>query len=287
MFPYVREEWKNRHKYIFNDLDRPIVKKRVNLFWTGTYNGKITDHENLGDYLSCIIVESILRDKGLQLDNETDKTYCLYAVGSVIGWGYQDAVIWGSGLLNGKNALRCLRQKLDIRAVRGPCTRYILLRYGIDCPEVYGDPACLLPKYYYPKVEKKYRYSLILHHNSELRNRQDVKSFMEKRQIHYIEIMTTDYKKFVQEILQSETVISSALHGIILAESYKVPTIFLREQLNQDIKFDDWYFSTGRYDYKYVTRLEDALSCDESYVPDIKNMQRNLIESFPYDLWKY
>lgn len=60
LFPYVREEWKNRHKYIFNDLDRPIVKKRVNLFWTGTYNGKITDHENLGDYLSCIIVESIL-----------------------------------------------------------------------------------------------------------------------------------------------------------------------------------------------------------------------------------
>ncbi|MGO5163486.1 polysaccharide pyruvyl transferase family protein [Fusicatenibacter saccharivorans] len=98
--------------------------------------------------------------------------------------------------------------------------------------------------------------------------------------------MTTDYKRFVQEILQSEVVISSALHGIILAESYKVPTIFLREQLNKDIKFDDWYFSTQRYNYKYITRLEEALSCDVNCIPDIEDMQRNLLESFPYDLWR-
>lgn len=41
LFPSVREVWKNRHKYIFNDLDRPVVKKRVNLFWAGTYNHKV------------------------------------------------------------------------------------------------------------------------------------------------------------------------------------------------------------------------------------------------------
>lgn len=168
----------------------------------------------------------MLADKGLELDQQTNKTSYLYAIGSIIGFGYQDAIIWGSGLLNSKNALRCLRQKLDIRAVRDPCTRNLLLRYGIDCPEIYRDPACLLSRYYYPKMKKKYRYSLILHHNSALRKDEKVQAFIEKLGIHYIEILTTDYKYFVSEILSSEYIISSALHGIILSESYGIPTIF-------------------------------------------------------------
>ena len=285
LLPSARKEWKNRNKYIFNDIDRPIIDKRVNLFWTGTYKGQITDHENLGDYLSLIIVNNLLQERGINFENEVDTTYYLYAIGSIIGWGYQDAVIWGSGLLNNKNALRCLRQKLDIRAVRGPRSREILLYYGIECPEIYGDPACLLPRYYYPKMKKKYQYSLILHHNSKLRKNKDVQQFMEENKIHYIEIMTTDYRRFVEEILQSDVVISSALHGIILAESYKVPTIFLREELNQDIKYEDWYFSTKRYNYKYITELKDIIFYNANCIPDIEDMQRKLIESFPYDLW--
>ncbi|MBS5431253.1 MAG: polysaccharide pyruvyl transferase family protein [Lachnospiraceae bacterium] len=283
--PSVRHEWINRNKYIFNDPYRPVLSDRVNLFWTGTYKGEITKHENLGDYLSLVIVQSLLADKGLELDQQTNKTSYLYAIGSIIGFGYQDAVIWGSGLLNSKNVLRCLRQKLDIRAVRGPCTRNLLLRYGIDCPEIYGDPACLLSRYYYPKVKKKYRYSLILHHNSELRKDEKVKSFIDRIGIHYIEILTIDYKFFVSEILSSECVISSALHGIILSESYGIPTIFLRENLNQDIKFDDWYFSTGRYDYSYITRIEDISETQTNDLPDLSDMKNRLTQNFPYDLW--
>ena len=285
LVPSVRNEWTNRNKYIFNDSYRPIEPNRVNLFWTGTYEGKITEHENLGDYLSLVIVQYLLSDKGLELNQQTKKTSYLYAIGSIVGFGYQDAVIWGSGLLNSKNVLRCLRQKLDIRAVRGPCTRTLLLRYGIKCPEIYGDPACLLPLYYYPKVKKKYQYSLILHHNSELRKDEYVKSFIENMGIHYIEILTTDYKFFVNEILASEYIISSALHGIILAESYGIPTIFLQEKLNQDTKFMDWYFSTGRYNYSYITRIDDIARSRVNDLPDLSHIQKRLKQNFPYDLW--
>lgn len=286
LIPSVRKEWMNRNKYIFNDPNRPILQNKVNLFWTGTYKGKITEHENLGDYLSLVIVRLLLQDKGLDLEQKTDRTNYLYAIGSIIGFGYQDAVIWGSGLLNTQNALRCLRQRLDIRAVRGPCTRKQLLRYGIVCPEVYGDPACLLPQFYCPKEEKKWHYSLILHHNSKLRNDKKAQCFIKKNGIHYIEILTKDYKSFIKEVLQSEYIISSALHGIILAEAYGIPTIFLRENLNQDIKFDDWFFSTKRYQYSYITKIEDVSSAQVNAVPDLIEMREKLTNSFPYDLWE-
>ena len=282
----LRERCKNRNKYIFNDLNRPIIENRVNLFWTGTYEGKITNHENLGDYLSLVIVNYLLEKQGLSLDTITRKTYYLYAIGSIIGWGYQDAVIYGSGLINKKNVLRCMRQKLDIRAVRGPCSRQILQAYGITCPKIYGDPACLLPLYFYPNVTKKWKYSLILHHKSKLRNDEKVRHQAEKMGIHFIEILTTDYKSFVKQILASEYIVSSALHGIILAESYGIPTIFLKENLNQDIKFDDWFFSTGRFKYKYITQIGDLSSKFANDIPNLKNMQKDLIKSFPYDLWQ-
>lgn len=280
--PSVTKEWNNRTKYIFNDLMRPISKDKVNLFWTGTYHGEITDHENLGDYLSLIIVNYVLKEYDLNLNTKTNQTHYLYAIGSIIGWGYQDAVIWGSGLLNEKNVLRCLRPKLDIRAVRGPCTKNVLQKNRIKCPEIYGDPAILLPLYYKPKVKKKWKYSLILHHNCKLRNSDDIK----KLGIHYIEILTTDYKFFIEEILASEYIVSSALHGIILAESYSIPTIFLRENLNQDLKYDDWYFSTERYKYKYITDIGKISKDFANYIPNLAKMQKNLIKTFPYDLWK-
>lgn len=284
--PSARNEWINRNKYIFNDIYRPVLENQVNLFWTGTYEGRITAHENLGDYLSLVIVQLLLEEKGLDLSQKTNKTSYLYAIGSIIGFGYQDAVIWGSGLLTPKNALRCLRPQLDIRAVRGPYTRKMLLRYGIDCPEIYGDPACLLPLYYYPKVEKRYEYSLILHHSSEYRKNKEMKLFCQKKGIHYIEICTTDFKFFIKEVLASRHIISSALHGIILAESYGVPTIFLHEKLNQDIKFDDWYFSTNRYKYSYITSLYKGADACPNDLPEISYMQKNIRMSFPYDLWE-
>ena len=72
LLPSTIKEWRNRNRFIFNDLKRPISENMVNLFWTGTYHGKITNHENLGDYLSLIIVDYLLEDYNLNLNNKTN-----------------------------------------------------------------------------------------------------------------------------------------------------------------------------------------------------------------------
>lgn len=282
--PNMRKEWNSRYQMIFNDEYRPIQKNKVNLFWTGTYRGNITDHENLGDYLSVIVVDYMLKKRGLSLTTETDRTEYLYAIGSIIGFGLQDATIWGSGLLCKENSYRLVCSKLDIRAVRGPYTKEFLDKMGVKCPEIYGDPAILMPIIYPDILEKKYPCSIILHHSSKLRKNI---SELEDIGLHYIEIKTTDYKHFIDELVQSDMVISSALHGIILAESYGVPAVYLKDdEINHNFKFDDYYSGTGRIQYEYARTIDEAIKVKPTNnLPNLENMQSALMEYFPYDLW--
>ncbi|SFC61831.1 pyruvyltransferase [Butyrivibrio sp. YAB3001] len=254
----------------------PLKKNRVNLeYWNYT--------KNLGDCLSPIIVDWMLKKRDIRSDKKLNCTKHLYAVGSVIGMGqYFDATIWGAGLHTQaaiENVFKeCKYRKYDIRAVRGPNTAEIMRKAGYYCPNVYGDPAVLMPLLYSPQnICKQYKASIIHHYS--------VKKF-ETKDLHEISIRTGDYKYFIDEICKSELVISSSLHGIILAECYGTPAIFFNEGLDEEIfKFQDWYYSTGRYDIRYATKIEDISNFVPMELPDLHNMQENLLRSFPYDLW--
>lgn len=52
-------------------------------------------------------------------------------------------------------------RKPDIRAVRGPETRKLLINVGFDCPGIYGVPAVIMPLIYNPDVKKNTRYHLL------------------------------------------------------------------------------------------------------------------------------
>jgi pyruvyltransferase len=68
-------------------------------------------------------------------------------IGSIIGWmTNKDSIIWGSGVREPDNPLPAIPRK--VLAVRGPLTRKYLISQGVECPEIYGDPALLLPKIY-------------------------------------------------------------------------------------------------------------------------------------------
>ena len=252
------------------------VKNHINLEW---WNGKV----NLGDYLAVVVCDWMLKRYNLSFDKKTKKTIHLSTIGSIIGFGNYDAVIWGSGILGTGSISVLIKRRLfvkyDIRAVRGPITGDILLSCGYNVGSVYGDPAVLMPLIYKgSKAKKIYKYSLIRHYISS-----DNKNI---NNCHEILIQTNDYKFFIDEILKSECVISSSLHGIILAEAYGVPAIFLNDINNDEMKYFDWYFSTGRRTVKIAESIDEALKMEPMELPDLRNMQKNLLDSFPYDLWK-
>ncbi|MCD7747604.1 MAG: polysaccharide pyruvyl transferase family protein [Firmicutes bacterium] len=256
---------------------RKTVNNVVNLhYWSASKDEK---KQNLGDYLSKVIVEYMLSRKGISLEQCVEKTKHLYAVGSILGMGWCNATVWGSGFIREENQVRMLfgkyLRKLDIRAVRGPKTKDELIR-GVQCPEIYGDPVILLPYICNAKKVGKLRsYSFVRHHddNTECAN--------------IINIVTTDYQKFVDDIVSSEKVISSSLHGIIIAEAYGIPAVlYLPERLkNQLFKFQDYYFGTGRYFFPVASSLEEALSICPIAPPDFSEQREQLINAFPYDLW--
>lgn len=267
-------------------LDIPAKKNKVNIFqYHPNRFYQIKEPYNLGDSLGEVIINFLLSKKGLDIDCIVSKTKHFNCVGTNIQGSYQNSTIWGSGIFPPQSKFEYFFQKfsfrkLDIRAVRGPLTRSVLLRYGHNCPKVYGDPAILLPYIYNPTLEKEYDYLVIPQFVDE----------MEFRSKHpncrMISMNTNNYKNVIDEIVKSKVVYSSSLHGIILAETYKVPAIFFRTlPKHRDFKYLDYYYSTGRYDIKLSNSFEEAKSLPIPNVPDLSSLQHELLKSFPYDLW--
>lgn len=284
----------HKNEYRSNDHSLKNLPNRVNLReWnvekTGLdYYNKGQLPYNLGDTLSRVVVEYMLSRKGLTLDTWVKKRRLLFAVGSGILHSYADAVIWGNGIERKISGIletlhRKPIRKLDIRAVRGPLTRKYLQQLGHKCPEVYGDPAILMPMIYRPKKSNDNGGGIIVIPQfvteSALRKQYPDEEF--------VSMNTKDYAVVIDKIYNSKKVVTSSLHGIILAETYGVPAVFFRGlHKSVDFKYLDWYKSTGRHDIKIAESIDEARGMDAPSLPDLGDMQLGLIDSFPYDLWK-
>lgn len=262
-----------RNRFILFDLFRKSKKKQVNLNWWNRTS-------NLGDAISPIVVEYMLSLRNISSKKTVSKRKHLYAVGSNLTSGIQDCTVWGSGILNCSVCYRLLNRKLDIRAIRGPLTRIALMDYGYQVPQIYGDPGILLPEIYNPQICKtKAKYGLIYHASWNKRKDNIRDDVIE------IEIKTDDYRKFVHEIKSVQVVISSSLHGIILAEAYGIPAILLKPE-KDFVKYYDWYYSTNRMIFPVAESVEEAMSLIPAHLPDLEQMRNQIKDVFPYDLYE-
>lgn len=267
---------RNRDNRVLNDGSRRTNINEVNLHWWSTNNKE--GFENVGDYLSTIVTDYMIDRNEIDKRKKLTRTKHLYSIGSIIQGGAQNCVVWGSGFKNGNSDINLfirLTRRIDVRLVRGPLTRDLLLKYRYKCPELYGDPAILLPMIYQPKVENIKEYTVVLHHDT----------------IHQydnsIETLTDDFTNFINMLCSSKLVISSSLHGIILAESYGIQAILLKDKSTQNLfKYKDYYFSTNRYNFPIANSIEEALTTKPLEVPDFTKIRENIINTFPSDLWE-
>lgn len=208
------------------------------------------------------------------------KTKHLYAVGSILGAGFQNATVWGSGFMNdpqGSLQSRVLNRKefrkLDVRAVRGLVSREALLKLGHDSPEVYDDPTILMPEIYQPvKTNSKQEYLVISHFTDKTVDKNS------------LPIFTTDYSGFIDLLCSAERVISSSLHGIILAESYGIPAVLYLPQAVQGnltlYKYRDYYLGTRRSRFPVAETLQEALETTPCALPELGEQRGKLKKHF-------
>lgn len=239
---------------------------------------------NLGDYLGFVVTTWMLEKRGLSLDTWVKKRKHFNSIGSNVFSGFQNITYWGSGLkINAKYTFlyRFPFCRYDFRAVRGPLTREIVLKYGHKCPETYGDPAILMPLIYHPQIEKEHDVLVIPQLVNEVSFRREHPDLL------MASMNTDDYKSVIDLIISSRKVITSSLHAIILSEAYGVPCVWYRGLPEyKDFKYLDYYASAARKINKIAKSYEEALEMEPLPLPDLKELQKGLLETFPYDLWE-
>ena len=252
-----------------------ITTNIIPVYWT-CRGGK---RGNFGDMLSPILTRAMSGKQAVF----KPKSKTLFAVGSLLKFAQPGDDIWGTGFIDADDKAR---KGINVRAVRGPLSRDMLLKQGIECPEIYGDPALLLPAIYDKKVAKKYRLGIIPHYVDLERARKLLSNNKNKH------ICIIDIRAGVEEVIkltrQCDVIIASSLHGIILAESYGIPTKWVEmgnSVVGKGFKFRDYYASTGReaisIDWRNSIDLLQALESALCMPPPSINLQ-GLISSFPY-----
>jgi pyruvyltransferase len=140
---------------------------------------------------------------------------------------------------------------IEFLAVRGPITRDYILSNGGACPELYGDPAELLPQLYKPKVESNSSMGIVAHIFDDVG-----KSFFGNQ----INVSDPKWPKTIDKIASCKIIASSALHGIIIAEAYGIPAIWVKCS-EHEAKYKEYFEVTGRPDAKPV-EWSDVLDAD-------------------------
>jgi pyruvyltransferase len=185
--------------------------------------------ENFGD----VLTRNILNYFNIDFTHTNNhRVGNMFATGSIARLATPGSTVIGSGMIRkGEEANPLVKW----RSVRGPLTRANVIRCGGECPEIYGDPALMLPLFCEPS-EKKHKVGLIPHYQDYRK----VKSMYPNH--HVIDLVSKDPLRVAREISSCEKVISSSLHGIIASHAYGIPAarvVFSR--LHGDgSKFEDY-----------------------------------------------
>lgn len=221
----------------------------IRLYWW--HEKRDNGDENYGDLLSKYLVEKIAQQKVIDIKHPAVGWHKYFfkhyvTIGSIISSATKNSIVWGSGIIKSNDNIRDAK----FTAVRGPKTRKRILELGFQCPEVYGDPGILLPLYYNNStIKKKYKIGIIPHY---VDYKAVVEQFKNNNKIKVINLLTKSIEKTTDEILECENIISSSLHGVIIPQAYKIPSLWIKfsNKLSGDnIKFYD-YFESMDIDFK-------------------------------------
>jgi pyruvyltransferase len=203
-----------------------MLKKVIPAYWHRSVN--------FGDQLTPYIIEKVTGEEVCYCDHLNDCPR-LMCTGSILADPHvSKAIIWGNGFAYKADPVYA---PLKILAVRGQLTRQKFIESGIDCPEVYGDPGLLVPELFEVASTPDDHIGVVPHIiDLELMGQIP----MDKKGLRIIDL-TAPIETVLNQIYSCKKIISSSLHGLVVAHAYGIPAA--------QVKFSDRILGDG---FKYM-----------------------------------
>ena len=184
------------------------------------------------------------------------KSYYIF-LGSIIQFYKLDGgIVYGAGLIDDNYTTG----KHKYYAVRGPRTIALLENKGYSVPEVFGDPALILSKIYNKKVVVKNKIGVIPH----IIHYDDLLCHTIHDEMVLVDLKTADIELVIDTIRSCDCIVSSSLHGLIVAHSYGIPALWVnlsdKKLMGNNVKFYDYFESVNIPIYDEIPFDLDNLS---------------------------
>lgn len=190
---------------------------------------------NYGDLLTPYILKAF----GVPFEKGSRHNFNAIMVGSIAKVARRGVHVLGSGFIRKNDPVNAWA---NYKWMRGPLSREkVLSRSNMRPPRVYGDAAWLLPTFW-DAAPKEHRIGIVPHYV----DRDIAKSIWPGEKI--VDLLSDDCERVTKEITSCEKIISSSLHGLIVAHAYGIPAAYVRlsDRLSGDgFKFHDHYASMG------------------------------------------
>ncbi len=262
---------------------------------------------NMGDKLNALLIEQLF---GYKVCQHTFLTGELSAIGSglgqftlrdtpllamaerVAGVLFPTVTVWGTGFVCYKEKdTPFYRKNMKFAAVRGALSKARverILGHSLDIP--LGDAGILSSYLLKEPVSKQYQVGIIAHYKE-----QD-EPFFQKLAAAHPQSLIIDVRQHpsvvIRQIAQCECIISSSLHGLIIADSLNVPNIHLKvsdKLLGDGFKFDDYYsayqlphplIDIHTHEVPSLEWIKEHYQVTPSMV---ETMKHNMLQSFPFE----
>lgn len=285
------------------DRDRTHVKRVLSSIASANVFGG-----NFGDVLGSYIFEKIVgtTPKNIFINNKEVKsqntTEHYMIVGSILKHTSELAWLWGVGIMHEGDVEQIYESIVpeQIYALRGPITKKALEAAGLQLPKqvALGDPAILLPLMRAGSHKKQYKFGVIPHFTEYGAVRERYKDHPNVVVICLGEHKTkASVDNTIDLITSCEKILSSSLHGIIVAHAYGIPAVWCnftevtQKQKNgtTKLKFQDYYESVNLSDVNPVSCLSKNAEFPqegEYTLPDtvvIEMIQSDLLKYCPFN----
>lgn len=203
-------------------------------------------NSNFGDMLNPKIANMLSQSSKVWVDPKYCSRKHILLLGSILQKATNHSIVWGSGFISAES--KCLEAPHKVLAIRGPLSWSKLEQQGIAAPKVFGDPALLLPSLYQPsQTTKKYALGIIPHYVDKLSPQLD--PFRRSDEVKFIDVNEPNPIDVIDQIASCRKILSSSLHGLIVADAYRIPNarlILSNLICGGDFKFDDYYKSVAK-----------------------------------------